>query len=792
MYSVRSDIGRSRRRGVEGSSISGELTVQDAVALEGAVCFTVLDGERIEVPFEVSHSQGRHGRNRLKGDVFVRLAAEIGAERANKLVELALRNLPGEGGEGVGESREWVRRTVSAAARVRPGGLLGILHDHPQTLAAFRDERYALSAAERERRVSVTLDSSSAARGLLGRSWDGTHPELSNSSDPLVRTMHRSLVDDRDVWLEALREEEPVALRAMLLHIGSTLPTEVLDAFVLSDHTAYVRAAALHALREVDAVLAGVRAVGVLAQARDVSPLPPDLGRLCEVAVTALDHTQRVRLAQDADAFWLWQVTAVGTLNESEDAVALAAVATSRRSHPLARIAAVARTTDQAALARLCSDKDARLASAATTRLRELSGEQLTTLGSGTVSPHFRAEYTGDPSRIRVAAIDVDGTLARDDGTIHERAVRGVQTFADSGGHVVITTTRAAESALSVARQVLQGREGTVVCDDGMTILDVTTGAILRGPTPLGVDVPPGTERDQHKWVIVPPDTGVVSMSDAARLARTYSSERGSVAVAKAGKAGALALEYATDKGSTLEDVAGFLGVSLAECAVFGDGKVDLPMFEKVLNAGGLTVAVANAQPSIIDSPSIGMVCHGNDSGGIGEVLESLSRGALPLFPAEEAAASARRSGHAREVYSQYAITDGGAVREALREAGISHLVDVERGLTHHGGTPAVPGHVTFAHPNDFKGQAMPVIPDAEVSIVGYVDTPDLSAIVCAVDSGSGPTTTRADGKTFHVTLRTRVGVPPNHTNTVLLNGWTTLETPLPLPTTRVERRSRR
>ena len=85
----------------------------------------------------------------------------------------------------------------------------------------------------------------------------------------------------------------------------------------------------------------------------------------------------------------------------------------------------------------------------------------------------------------------------------------------------------------------------------------------------------------------------------------------------------------------------------------------------------------------------------------------------------------------------------------------------------------------------------MPNINDATVSVVGFVDNDMVTALVCAIDDGSGATTTRADGKTFHVTVRTQSGVAPVWSNTAIANGWEQLDSAIRVDAVKVRARKR-
>jgi hydroxymethylpyrimidine pyrophosphatase-like HAD family hydrolase len=64
-------------------------------------------------------------------------------------------------------------------------------------------------------------------------------------------------------------------------------------------------------------------------------------------------------------------------------------------------------------------------------------------------------------------------------------------------------------------------------------------------------------------------------------------------------------------------------GVGFADVLVFGDMPNDLPMIAAVAEAGGRTVAVANAHPAV--QAAAAEVTSGHDADGVARYLEALS-----------------------------------------------------------------------------------------------------------------------------------------------------------------------
>ena len=780
IMAVRSDVPRGDRTPYttsEGVAVEGCIGLEEID--EAQAGFIVVAGAEIAVGLERGRTQGRRGRNSFDSGVFPRLKVELGQDGVRALAERALSTLPGLlGDEEVGESRLWARDLLVAASKEVDRGLLGVLRDNPSAVQLLAVASAHIDPQQAVKRVETGLVTHRNVERFASQVAPGIGAtELYTSSDPLLRSAYRTLVGDELELLRGVLSTEPVEVRSALLSLGSRAPAVLLEAVLDSDHTALVKVAAFYALLNVAPEQAGSRALGVLSSAKAEQPMSSDTARLCEVAVGALPEVMRARLALDTSAPWLWQKVAVSSLAGSSSSAVIDAVCESRSSHPLARIAAVGRCTDEDVLTRIAGGSDKRLGAVATERLMVVQGVERPAQSARRLDTNLP-----DAQQVRLVAIDIDGTFASDDDSVPQRNTNGVRRFADAGGVVAFTTTRSAEYALPVAREALSGRDGYLVCDDGASIIDVASGVFLRGATPLGADTPDGTQRTGHTWTLA--NAGGVSVEDAASIARELSGPRGVVVLEKAGRDG-WGLRYGTDKGTTLEDVAGFAGVELHQCCVFGDGKVDVPMFEKARSAGGVVVAVANAQPGVDDHASVSVRTLSNGDGGVGYILDALSAGTWPVLEDQEPNKPVIKE----EVYAQYAIVDGGELAASLEQNGIGHLVAHRRGSTFHGGSVARAGHVTFAHPNDFKGQSLPMLRDSTVTVVGYVDTDLATALVCSVDDGSGPTTVRPDGKTFHVTLRTQNGVPPVQSNVEVAKGWTRLEKPLLLNTRAVQGR---
>lgn len=422
--------------------------------------------------------------------------------------------------------------------------------------------------------------------------------------------------------------------------------------------------------------------------------------------------------------------------------------------------------------------------------------EALFGLPAAPVAPHVRGTFPQRDGFVpRLAAIDIDGTLCNENDHIPTENRVAVRRFSDDGGIVVLTTTRPAEFAAKKARELLGGDRDNayLICDDGALIVDLKTMTPLRGPVPSGPG-PTGSQRVGNSLVL--PGDGVRGLAEdpakkqeeanalllrATRVAAEVSRPGSTVVGAKSDQPDesgrtrdhVCVVKHATDKGSTLADLAHLLDVPLSETVVFGDGDVDVPMFNKVAAAGGVAVAVGSGSVSVLRRPCVSVVAPPAAEGGVGIVLGSLLDSGTPGLVAETEVPSDARAGHPREFHSQYVLTSSGVeqLHGGLRAVGLSRLVEPEPGRSSYGGLPAVPGHVTFAHPFDYKRmkRPMPAIdPNGSVEVVGYIDTPEVTALVCRVAANGESGVKRDDGGMFHVTLKTHGGLAPISSNHAL------------------------
>lgn len=257
---------------------------------------------------------------------------------------------------------------------------------------------------------------------------------------------------------------------------------------------------------------------------------------------------------------------------------------------------------------------------------------------------------------VRLAAIDLDGTLLRGDGTVSERSRTAVAAAVADGTKVVLITARGPRSVGDLAAEL--GITGEAICSNGAIVLDLATSDVLRMrtiETEVALELVRGLrerlpgivfaverERLAHEpgfdadWEL-PPDTRVadaVELLDepAAKLILRHADHEVEVIAAVAREiaggsalvsiSGAWAVEVSAagvNKASALAELCDELGITAGDVVAFGDHLNDLPM----LVWAGHAVAVANAHPDVVKIAD--EVTASNDEDGVALVLERLS-----------------------------------------------------------------------------------------------------------------------------------------------------------------------
>jgi Cof subfamily protein (haloacid dehalogenase superfamily) len=256
---------------------------------------------------------------------------------------------------------------------------------------------------------------------------------------------------------------------------------------------------------------------------------------------------------------------------------------------------------------------------------------------------------------VRLAAIDLDGTLLRSDGTISQRSRDAIRAVRAKGIAVVIVTARGPSSVTELAHDA--GIEGSAICSNGALIVDLASGAVIRErliETELAIRLVhelrhrlPGIAfavehaRFTHEpgfttnWEL-PPETRIADAIElldgpAAKLLMRHEGHELDAILAVAREvagdgatvvlSGNVAVEVTgvgVNKAAGLAEVAEELGSEAQDVVAFGDYPNDVPM----LAWAGRGVAVANAHAEVLAVAD--EVTASNDEDGVALVLERL------------------------------------------------------------------------------------------------------------------------------------------------------------------------
>jgi len=257
----------------------------------------------------------------------------------------------------------------------------------------------------------------------------------------------------------------------------------------------------------------------------------------------------------------------------------------------------------------------------------------------------------------RLAAIDVDGTLLRSDGTVSPRTRDALAAVRQHGVTVVLVSARHPGSLAEIARAA--GLGGLAICGNGATVYDLDNERVVRERTlasevaerlvrtlrekvpgvRFGVEAgaqlsfepefsawdwepPAGTRLADALELVGDPVTRLIVRHESyevevlAALVRDLAGSSASVVVP-----GEWTVELSAagvNKAAALAELCDDLGLEASDVIAFGDFLNDLPM----LAWAGRSVAVANAHPDVIEEAD--EVTASNDEDGVAMVLERL------------------------------------------------------------------------------------------------------------------------------------------------------------------------
>lgn len=273
------------------------------------------------------------------------------------------------------------------------------------------------------------------------------------------------------------------------------------------------------------------------------------------------------------------------------------------------------------------------------------------TVGRVTASQHLRLP--------RLIATDLDGTLARSDGTISDRTRSAVLAAQQAGSVFVMVTARPPRWLHDLSDLV--GDHGVAIVANGAILYDVVRrqairtrlidpGVALEVAQAIRAEIPEvefAIERSDrygqepnyvNRWP-VPGDALVAAVEvllsePAAKLLVRHPSWHSDELLARvvpvvgtrvtaSHSGGTNLVEISANgvsKAAMLADFAAVQGISATESIAFGDSLNDLPM----LAWAGTSYGVANAHPDVL--AVVDKVCPANDEDGVAAVLEELFR----------------------------------------------------------------------------------------------------------------------------------------------------------------------
>jgi len=260
----------------------------------------------------------------------------------------------------------------------------------------------------------------------------------------------------------------------------------------------------------------------------------------------------------------------------------------------------------------------------------------------------------------KLIAIDLDGTLLHDDGTLSKRNVEAISKALSLGVEVVLASGRMFRTILPYARRL--NLTGPIIAYNGALAKVISTGEVLsHTPIPpeiAGEIVDHCLTKGIHLNFYLNEQVYVQRINGWSRLydSRTGSRSRRLDLVKLKGNAptkllvidhpskidGLLAefrslldnrlyflktmpeyiefMNKGVSKGKALRDIMDRLGMNRREVAVIGDGNNDIPMMEEA----GISVAMGNATNDVKDMADY--VVGSNEEDGVAEAIEILTR----------------------------------------------------------------------------------------------------------------------------------------------------------------------
>lgn len=261
-----------------------------------------------------------------------------------------------------------------------------------------------------------------------------------------------------------------------------------------------------------------------------------------------------------------------------------------------------------------------------------------------------------------LVALDLDGTLLRDDLSVSDRVRRSIADVTAAGMTVVLVTARHWLGAVGIAEQA--GVEGLLICSNGAVVydigndrvheetnLDVATArafvAGVRAALPgVGIawETSYGGTRDTAFHAMCPPyfptryterlqfleeipdDHAIIKINLGHpellchELIEKLPIDGHAVRLWNSGGWFAECTSDSVSKANALARLSGELGIAAADVVAIGDQPVDIPM----LQWAGRGIAMANAHPDVLVATDEHTAS--NEEDGVALILESLIR----------------------------------------------------------------------------------------------------------------------------------------------------------------------
>lgn len=261
-------------------------------------------------------------------------------------------------------------------------------------------------------------------------------------------------------------------------------------------------------------------------------------------------------------------------------------------------------------------------------------------------------------------ALDMDGTLLDSRKRVLPSSVEAISEAAAAGKHVAIASGRCPKM-IAMYKEELPGVRYAICCsgavvydldrartlaernipadvvaralrtadEEGTFILEVTAGeGVYMEASEIAMSPQCGVGAYQQLYLETSElveDAHAVALDPSSRIsklnfhfadvaARDRAHERLKDADVVVTDCEASSLEFTcagVDKGTGLAELAGLIGIDLAQAIAVGDAKNDLPM----LRAAGLGVAMGNALPAAVEAADVQVA--DNDHGGVAEAI---------------------------------------------------------------------------------------------------------------------------------------------------------------------------